>query len=562
MPRRRCPPTCRPPPAAGACAPGRGSLGRSFSWWLSCTYELFHRAHGAGGGRGAPLGVRVPSMLRFIAALALLATGTAGSPGLLRVPMPVITIAPWVMVEVVDGVPTWYAGFMVDFWKELGYAANLTIEFVPVGRDPAFFVDFSTAMHNLARGDTVDLSWDVFPPEIKEGFAYTAAVFHVEEAIILRRERVASEKWAILEPFHAELWYFFGIAIFAGGAALLVITSVHAGNQCTPAAALSRYPTYVYHTAIALFGGDDFDEYHLPTGGRVFRFGLLFLATMFSATYTANLAAFLVRPKYRVHGPRTFEELKGAKACIWDTTLRLQEYAGSFIAADETLPVHLRIEWAMEQLKAGACEAAIVSRPDAHLGVLDNCETLVLADSFFNPKPLMAIIREDRRDLTVRVNNGILSVTRSPAYAGIVARYMRYTEQCVDSSPDQLSEISVTHMAVPFIVFAVCGVLALLVTAVQHARRASPREGAVQTKEEQQNEVLGKALGAQLTALATKVEALEQQAGPAVRPAYSPPHPQPIPAGAGRGWAPCDALRPQDAAAPPLRRPRSSWVKF
>eukprot|EP01063_Lacrimia_lanifica_P028137 TRINITY_DN4062_c0_g1_i3.p1 TRINITY_DN4062_c0_g1~~TRINITY_DN4062_c0_g1_i3.p1 ORF type:complete len:508 (+),score=145.37 TRINITY_DN4062_c0_g1_i3:42-1565(+) len=480
----------------------------------------------------------------------------------LRIPMPPWSLPPWVLAtQSDDGGMMWEGGFVVDMWKLLGEEMGLRIEFVAVGENnKESQANFSDEMHSAAYSDAFDgVSWDVVPPVMRPGYVYTLALFNLEDAIILRRKVVPVKYLEVFTPFDDAVWGVLFASVVTGGLFLLLLSISYTDG---PLAILSRYPTYVYHTAIALFGGDDFDEYHLPTGGRVFRFGLLFLATMFSATYTANLAAFLVRPKYRVHGPRTFEELKGAKACIWDTTLRLQEYAGSFIAADETLPVHLRIEWAMEQLKAGACEAAIVSRPDAHLGVLDNCETLVLADSFFNPKPLMAIIREDRRDLTVRVNNGILSVTRSPAYAGIVARYMRYTEQCVDSSPDQLSEISVTHMAVPFIVFAVCGVLALLVTAVQHARRASPREGAVQTKEEQQNEVLGKALGAQLTALATKVEALEQQAGPAVRPAYSPPHPQPIPAGAGRGWAPCDALRPQDAAAPPLRRPRSSWVKF
>ena len=77
---------------------------------------------------------------------------------------------------------------------------------------------------------------------------------------------------------------------------------------------LRRGGTMLYHSAVLLLAGDDLEWRGAPA--RTFRIGFLFLALVTTATYTANLAAFLTRPNLQIHGPRNMEELRSAVACV------------------------------------------------------------------------------------------------------------------------------------------------------------------------------------------------------------------------------------------------------
>jgi hypothetical protein len=61
--------------------------------------------------------------------------------------------------------------------------------------------------------------------------------------------------------------------------------------------------TALYHTAKAQLGEDDYQQYLETPMGGLYRVGLLFFGLIITATYTANLAAFLTNSNINYYGP-------------------------------------------------------------------------------------------------------------------------------------------------------------------------------------------------------------------------------------------------------------------
>ena len=117
-----------------------------------------------------------------------------------------------------------------------------------------------------------------------------------------------------------------------------------------------RLPSHLYHAYAALLGGDEYDLYHDPPLGRIYRLGLLFLVLVIQNTYTANLAAFLTASPVRVLGPKTMQQLKSAKVCLrWDTMYNsvVESFVGEVVVPDpKVVPYEIaaRDAWGREQI--------------------------------------------------------------------------------------------------------------------------------------------------------------------------------------------------------------------
>merc|ERR1712032_1159756 len=102
--------------------------------------------------------------------------------------------------------------------------------------------------------------------------------------------------WQILSPFTARLW-----GVIVSATAFFAVASVLAGEMlsvnktpqpCNTRERCAHVGERFYQTWSALLGGSEkFDETTLPS--RILRLSLLFFGAAISATYTANLAAFL-----------------------------------------------------------------------------------------------------------------------------------------------------------------------------------------------------------------------------------------------------------------------------
>ncbi|CAL6344664.1 unnamed protein product [Bathycoccus prasinos] len=180
-----------------------------------------------------------------------------------------------------------YKGFFYDVLQGFGKRLNRTIELVPV---PDFFtdLDITAFMSRRIREGMIDIGWSNRPDfgrDVAENMSY------------------------------AGVWQF--------------DHSVAVGKVTT------RERSGLYHTFAAVLGAESAEfEYEMVSAsllGRLFRLGLLFLVLMVGATYTANLASFLIQSNASIyHGPTTLEELKQSTACIQQTiaTPLIEPYVG------------------------------------------------------------------------------------------------------------------------------------------------------------------------------------------------------------------------------------------
>jgi hypothetical protein len=218
--------------------------------------------------------------------------------------------------------------------------------------------------------------------------------------------------------------------------------------------------------------------------------GMLFLFMVFSATYTANLAAFLTAPSYTVLGPQTMEELKQAAVCArWTdpgSVAGLQQFSREVVLPPtdgSVAPGRRGHWWARAQLQHGACDAIVDILVDAKAESLEHCSTMQLSPNLqFDPVYDVGIMRDTNSSLFHNVTTAIGRLVTGPAYSAMLSRHLQYDRSCTDamrsgqtasssSSETGIERITVKQMGGAFIVFGVAGILAVVVTLVQEFRQ-------------------------------------------------------------------------------------------
>ena len=147
----------------------------------------------------------------------------------------------------------------------------------------------------------------------------------------------------------------------------------------------------MYESFAALLGAESIESKYIAIVmssplGRLFRIALLFLVLIVTATYTANLAAFLTAPTTVLHGPQTVDELRNARVCI-----RSQPIANLIIphigfnvengmsVVDNADPVKTA-EWTERALMSGECDAIADMEDMARMRLLAECDKFHMPD--------------------------------------------------------------------------------------------------------------------------------------------------------------------------------------
>ena len=423
-------------------------------------------------------------LLRFPTPLWLLAA-VAATPKL-RVGMIPFTYPPW--TEVNDA-GEYVGGFLVDFYQEMGFVGGFDIEFVPITEPGYVFTGFTDATIKFLDEDKIDMGLDTNEYKVP-GFIKTTPMIVFPHTIMTRREEGGTSAWAVFEPFSNEVWWMIGASVGFGA---VVMFSLHAIDSGLPKLESARaFPSFVYHTTAAILGGDEYDLYHCLGAGRLYRLGLLFYLLVIGATYTANLAAFLLRANVVVHGPKTLAELKSATVCNrWESFAgSYTSYVGSFVfPADAPATEQAGLEWARDALQNGECDAIMEIKSSAKLFALEHCDTMQLhPDVEFAEIVDFNLMRASDLDLWQNVSEAILLTLKRPAYAAMVQDHFRFDQSCA-AKTSSTSRISVRQLSGVFFVFGACGVLAVAATA---ARRMylGPIGSDEKPKEEVQNEKL------------------------------------------------------------------------
>ena len=256
-------------------------------------------------------------------------------------------------------------------------------------------------------------------------------------------------------------------------------------------------------------------RYHQPPLGRLYRVGLLFLVLIFSATYTANLAAFLTRPTFVVHGPQTVDALREATACCrWTSGVFIgfadSGWVGKLLTPPENMPTQDREPWARDMLHRGECSAIVEIGVNAKRESLMHCDSMYLAPSIeIMPIQDYNLMRENDVDAWRDVSDATLKVLGSHSYNRMVRDNLKFDQSCDNHPGAGTDKITVKQMEGAFIIFGACGLLAVVLTAL-HRGATPPAEPGV-IKMEVQNEKLDAKLDCVLAQLRA-IEARSQKA--------------------------------------------------
>ncbi|KAH8055675.1 hypothetical protein JL722_8018 [Aureococcus anophagefferens] len=240
----------------------------------------------------------------------------------------------------------------------------------------------------LLRNGTCDVIFEFSTEEDGVSMARTPFVSYTFTGLT-RKTNTRSGAWSIFDPFHSGQEK--GSTGGSGSRSRRRSSSAARrvrhrraadGAPRTLSAGVESAATQLYHATALLLAGDDFEWLRGP--GRAFRLGFLFFALVTSATYTANLAAFLTRPNVKVLGPQTMDDLATSVACVEYGSLVAM--LGSLVAGTISPDTHAadgvaygydelgaRTAWCVDAVLGGAADIFISNDVGLHLVGLDLC---------------------------------------------------------------------------------------------------------------------------------------------------------------------------------------------
>ena len=183
-------------------------------------------------------------------------------------------------------------------------AMGFDVEIVDLG---SFRDTQAKSIAALDRGE-IDIAWAYGPQRWPAGFHLTEPILHVDRRAMVRKEtRTSRPTFSIFQPFERNLWLAIVGAIVVAAGVFYVLDLLW--HEETPSS-----HSFLYHAAALLLRGEEYVTF--SPASRWFRVGFLFTALILTATYTANLAAFLTSRPCAIVGPRNFAELRESHARV------------------------------------------------------------------------------------------------------------------------------------------------------------------------------------------------------------------------------------------------------
>ena len=236
--------------------------------------------------------IHLRALSRTLLLCALTASPTAGRR-IVRVGMFYGTYPPWWEVNVNKPVDwangkggatssaDYEGGLFIDIFKEVANLGNFDVQFVPIA-DPAYFTDFVGVVTNNLHTGKIDVGWIPANHGLPAGYLHTLPFFSFPWVVMTKLEPKNVGIWEMFQPFTPGMWWMMLASVLYGALVLWLIRRIYTNESV--ADSFQRFPGYIYHAAAALLGGDEYDIYHSPAAGRIYRVGMLFLCMVFSAT--------------------------------------------------------------------------------------------------------------------------------------------------------------------------------------------------------------------------------------------------------------------------------------
>jgi len=382
---------------------------------------------------------------------------------------------PWIAWDPMSSVPP--EGFIVDVVRELGTFMNWNITFVPTG--VAFAMGEDTYLHQI-RQELVDGQYDLgllyyddpitgFAPELAS--VRQTVSFHTQwHAVGIQKVQVEPSLFALFDPFETQLWLAIGGFALTYGLLLYVLNFVAAkreGSEKLPS--LRDLLIFTYHSVSMVLDGEEFDRWR-TLSLRLARVGMLFFVVVFSATYTANLAAFFTKPAFRLEGPITYQALSQAKTCVQQSVILSvveQSIGPSYILPPPDVQMDLLAtqEWCAAAVLDGRADAmislAIQLKDFLSRGGCSNISHVDLLD--FAPVPFTFGYRLTPSlpaDFGEQLDSALVKLLRTERFTELRTKYLYNGFYCPGEGPEDVGETDQVTLYQMRGLFLCCGVLA------------------------------------------------------------------------------------------------------
>ena len=213
---------------------------------------------------------------------------------------------------------------------------------------------------------------------------------------------------------------------------------------------------------------------------QVLRVFLLILVMITVSSYTANLAAFLTKPNFQLHGPSSMQELKQSAACFTTGGRAPAAYVNSHIQAGGiTDPFPDRQAICHQALRNGTSDVWLADYSALNYYLFKNFEGLAFVESIkFSPVYFAFAVRAPLRDFGHNLSMALIHYQKQPAFTNLLmdsfAIGRSLPESCSMRGADDMAPITVEGMKGLFLIVA-CGFGFALLLAVGQCLLSPPQ---------------------------------------------------------------------------------------
>jgi hypothetical protein len=308
-----------------------------------------------------------------------------------RIGLPPFTVDPYFYVasELPSGLlqpaTDSYKGFVPDLISALSLIMGFDYSLIAIPVHPLE----QTIVYLQNNSDHIDGALKPIDAPMDDRVALTMPLIEDRFGALVHRKVKARSLLSVFSPFSIHVWAAVIGSIFSFAMLIVALLMLDPKTTCQGAWAQlkpDRLAMASYHAWAAVLGGEDYEWRSAP--GRMLRLALLLLVLIISATYTANLAAFLVAPNVELLGPQDMQELANARVCL--PAAPFEDYVESFVGTLVQPPFtgggEKRGEWCYHELIADRVDALVDSSEVNKKFSLNHCDDTALVSTInFSP---------------------------------------------------------------------------------------------------------------------------------------------------------------------------------
>jgi len=209
-----------------------------------------------------------------------------------------------------------FAGFTIDVMNQAAAHARLTLDL----ERPPHAEDRSSAINQLDRNETDMLGglWAITVENIKRGADWTVPYHIGHVGALVKRVEMGDDIWGFFAPFTPAGWAFYFLLVLVYG--LLTYALEQGDNEEFPSTEDPETKPGTVITELlwhcAMFSLRDRDKPIRGTPAKILSFTFSFIVVVVLASYTANLAAFMISATTTEHMVKSEEDLKSKKVVV------------------------------------------------------------------------------------------------------------------------------------------------------------------------------------------------------------------------------------------------------